>query len=95
MPLKMTEKAVVKDPDEVLDFTFDWTNQLASGATISTSTWSPETGITAADQGVSGLKTTVRLSGGSDGTDYIVTNRITDNGAQTLERSFHVKVLSR
>jgi len=36
----------LKDPDAVLDYGFDWSDWLADGETISTSTWTVETGIT-------------------------------------------------
>lgn len=94
MSVRMTAAVVVKDPDEVLDFTFDWVDELGTD-TISTSTWTAGAGITVDSSSNTTTKATIILSGGTAGKDYMVTNRITTASAKTHERSLHVKVLSR
>ena len=73
------------------------------GATISTSAWTETAGITEDSDntiaitiaGVSyGINTvaTIWLSGGTAGTDYTITNKITTSDSRTLSRSFVVPV---
>lgn len=84
-----------KDPQESKIYTMDWTDGLNTAATISTSVW-VVTGLTnVADTIVTGsLKTTIKLSGGTAGTDYSCTNTITTSDGETLERSGTVRVRS-
>ena len=86
-------KTFNKDPSAVLDFSIDWSGWLASGDSISTSTWSVATGIT--DDGgstnVAGV-TTVWLSGGTAGSAYDVTNTIvTADGRTRLRGPMSIK----
>lgn len=83
MPIK-AKQVDAKDPGESKTYTMDWSGVLNSGATISTSVWSVQSGLTNAADSTSGAKTTIRLSGGSDGTDYLVTNTITTSDSETL-----------
>lgn len=79
----------IKDPQAVLDYGFDWQadGYLASGETISTSTWTAATGLTVQSSSNTTTTTTVWLSGGTHGEDYLITNRIVTNGGRTDERS--------
>jgi hypothetical protein len=83
-----------KDPDEVKYYFRDWTDGLNTDATISTSTWTVQSGITAGTTGITGAVTRVLLSGGTARTDYTVTNRITTSDGETLERAGVVRVRS-
>ena len=76
------------DPDAVETVpSIDWTSWLGTD-TITTSTWSSTpTGLTITNTGTSGLKAYCRISGGSDGTDYILTNRIVTSAGETFDRS--------
>lgn len=85
----------VKDPDEVLDYTVDWSNWLATGETISTSTFTPDAGITKDSETNGNTAGTVWLSGGTAGESYSVTNRITTTDSRTAERSFVIDVAER
>lgn len=79
-----------KRPAEVLDYGFDWAAELAAtdpDDVISTSTWIIPAGLTAGAQGVTGSVTTVWISGGTDGADYVIVNRITTTGGRTHESS--------
>lgn len=76
----------VKDPDEVLDYIRDWTAAL-DGDTISTSTWTPETGITVDTSSNTTTTATVWVSGGTVGETYGITNRIVTAGGRTFEHT--------
>lgn len=80
-----------KDPDEVKYYAFNWTNHLNTGATVSTSTWTT-TGLTNGSASVASPLTQVLLSGGTAGTNYTITNRITTSDGETLERSGTLRV---
>lgn len=84
-----------KDPDDILDYSIDWTREL-DGDTISTSVWVVPSGLT--DQNTSSAsstKTTVWLSGGTDGTSYNVRNRITTAAGRTLDQTVTLNVKAR
>lgn len=84
-----------KDKDEVKDFTLDWSKELATGDTISTSTWTAPSGITVSSQSNTTTTTTVFLSGGTVGQRYIVTNHVVTaaNPSRTEEQSIEITVI--
>lgn len=77
---------IKKDPDADLPYEFDWGKEwLGASSTITDSDWTvtPVTSsplVVAAESIAAGNRSTiVRLTGGRDGDDYQVTNRITTN----------------
>lgn len=96
---------VVKDPSDVKVYLVDWdTENLATGVTIPTSTWTitpigPSTtdAVLTKDQEsilAGNRKTQVRLTAGTIGQTYEIANKIvtSETPAQTKERSFRVLV---
>lgn len=92
MPLQQ----FTKDPNAVLDYTFNWSSWLGSD-TISTSAWTVQSGITRdSDSIVSGNKQTkIWLRGGTAGQAYTITNSITTAGGRTDDRSAVIFVEER
>ena len=91
----MRTKGYEKDPDDVLDYTLDWSKYLAnlSNDTISTSTWSEDSGgITIDSSTNTTTKSTVFLSGGNEGEQYTVENLITTAGGRTVKRAIVVEI---
>jgi hypothetical protein len=90
----MVNQVVYKDPDETRVEPMDWTDQLNSGATISTSAWTFPAGLTKVTDGIvtGNKKTFVKMSGGTADTDYVVTNTIVTSDGETLEESATVRV---
>jgi hypothetical protein len=84
--------AYVKDPGEVKDYAIDWTAHLAAAETITTSTWVVATGITKDSDTLATPLATIWLSGGTEGTEYRVTNHVVTNQGREFERSFMVNV---
>ena len=84
----------IKDPNAVLDYTIDWSRWLGTD-TISTATWTVQTGITKVTDSKTTTTATVWLSGGTAGTDYTVTCRITTVGVRTDDRSIKIQVRER
>ena len=88
----------VKDPNEVLDYKFDWdTNYLETGETISSATVTVESGITKDSDAItdSDRTVTVWLSGGTANNEYTVTCQIVTSLSRTAERSIFIRVLER
>jgi hypothetical protein len=83
----------VKDPDEVLDYQFDWaTHRLEAGETISSSTFSKTGSITlGATSDASGI-TTVWISGGTAGEACVVTNQVVTSAGRTYEASAKLRI---
>jgi hypothetical protein len=98
---------VVKDPSDVKTYVFDWdTNNLALGATITSSTFTitavrplGDTALTADQASVltGNRKTQVRLSAGTVAALYEVANRVvtSESPPQTKERSFRILIQNR
>ncbi len=91
----MANNAFIKDPDAVLDYSFDWTDWLATSEIIVSHTVTAETGITADSSTESDGKVTVWLSGGTAGENYKVACLITTNAGRTDERTIWIKVTNR
>jgi hypothetical protein len=88
----------VKDPNEVLDYKFDWdTSYLEDGETISSATVTVESGITKDSDSItdSNRTVTVWLSGGTADNEYTVTCQIVTSLSRTAERSIFIRVLER
>ena len=82
-----------KDPDEVLDYQFDWSLRLADGETISTSQMILEDGTVTIDSATfSGGLTTVWLSGGTVDDVNIITNRVVTSESRTYDESARVRI---
>jgi hypothetical protein len=90
-------KQFMKDPDAKLDYKIDWTAWLASGETVSVSTWTVPSGITKDSDSITdaGASTTIWLSGGTVGTDYSLTNHITTSASREDDRTIKVGVVQK
>jgi hypothetical protein len=92
-------------PQETIDYAFDWTEpyddsddqasqyQLATGETIAVSLWAAD-GIEVTPSSIQNdnTLTTVWLSGGEAGNNYIVTNQVTTSAGRIYTASFNVVV---
>lgn len=85
----------IKDPNAVLDYGWDWTNWLASGETISTTTVTATSGITKTTPQIVSGKVSIWLSGGTAGRRYFVSCKITTSAGRTDERSFVIDCQNR
>lgn len=85
-----------KDPSSVLDYGFDWSEWLGSGDIIVASSWIFDVvGLTTEDDLFGDDATSIWLSGGTDGVDYLVTNRITTLDGRTEDRTMQISVAQR
>lgn len=91
----------LKDPGAVLDWSFDYNDTtdpyLASGETLSTSTWAvvPTGELVIDSDSETTTVTTVFLSAGTRGGVYRVTNTVTTSGSRTEQRTLTVRVDDR
>jgi len=93
-----------KDPADVLDYILNYASEdgtndgsdsddgFLQGDTISTSTWSIETGLTEDSESETTKTATVWLSGGTDGDTYKATNTIVTAGGRTKVMAITIKV---
>ncbi|MBA4182324.1 MAG: hypothetical protein C0506_17210 [Anaerolinea sp.] len=84
-------QAFNKDPEARKDYGFDWSAWLDTD-TITTSTWTLPDGITSYAESNTTTGATIWLSGGTSGTDYLVTNQITTTGGRIEQRSLKIQV---
>ena len=84
-------KVFYKDPDEVLDYTIDWTNWLDTD-TISTSSWTVASGLTEDSESNNTTSATVWVSGGSAGTTYKATNTIVTADGRTKQGAIELVI---
>lgn len=89
------------DVDAVEPFGFDWTDWLAdisNTETIASSAWSSlPSGLTLASSSIvtGNLKTQIKVSGGSEGTKYTITNSIVTSSGYHDDRSFVLLAVER
>lgn len=92
-------KAVIlKDPDAILDYPFDWTLWLAQvGDTISTATYILSGGLTLVSQNLDGANkiATPIVSGGVAGATESITCRIVTAAARKDDRTIYLKIKDR
>lgn len=80
----------IKDPDAVLDYAVDWSAWLASGETITASTWTVDTGLTKNSDTHSTTATVAWLSGGTVGVSYLCVNHITTSAGRQDDRTLTI-----
>jgi hypothetical protein len=87
----------IKDPNEVLDYSFDWSDWLSESEEINTSTWINPDSITINTSAKTATSSVVWVSGGTAGKTYRLTNRIvtTNNPTRTEDRTLTIEVQER
>lgn len=82
-----------KDPDDIDDFTWDWSSRLTTGETISTFTATVVDGAWAvSSSSISGETTIARMSGGAAGSTCSVRGRITTSSGRQLDCTIYVPI---
>lgn len=85
-----------KDPDEVLDYQFDWSDVLEDGETIiASNVFVAEGSVVIDSQSLAGGLVTFWLSGGEIGERVVITNRITTNGGRTYDYSGRLRIRTK
>lgn len=86
----MALKKFTKDPNAVLDYTIDWSAWLPDGDVLTDATATATSGIEVDSVSRTTNLTTVWVSGGSSGSSYDVTVRVTTNGGRTDDRTITI-----
>jgi hypothetical protein len=84
-----------KDPSDILDYLWDWSDWLETGETLTTVTWDVPTGLTQDDDDIGTTTATAWLSGGTAGETYTVGCLVTTSMGRTCERSCRILVAER
>jgi hypothetical protein len=85
-----------KDPNAILDYTFDWSPYLTPLLdTIVSVTWVLSTGITKVSDSHTTTAATAFVSGGVEGSTETLTCRIVTAGGRTDDRTISLKIVSR
>ena len=83
-----------KDGGDDLDFVLNWVDIIPTADSIASSTWTIPAGLTSHDETFTAKTTTVWLTGGTEGTQYQLTNVIVTDSVppRTFERDVILKV---
>ena len=84
-----------KDPDSNVDYGCDWSNWLSGAETITTSVWVVPAGLTGGTEANTTAATSIFLTGGTIGTTYTLTNRVTTSAGRTDDRSMLIAVVQK
>lgn len=85
-----------KDPDALLDYTFDWALYLTPiGDAIASVVWVLSAGLTKVSGAFTATTATVFVSGGVEGDTETVTCRITTSGGRTDDRTISLNIVPR
>jgi len=87
--------AINKAPGATLDYTWDWTNWLATGETITAHTLTLDPAITKTAETASTTSVTAWVSGGVAGNGYLVKCSITTSAGRIDERTIRLYVVAR
>lgn len=85
----------VHDPQDTLDYAVDRSSWLQASETITVSTWSVPAGLTKGADSIAAGMTIVWISGGTDSTNYDLTNVVTTSLGRTDERTITIMVRNR
>lgn len=87
---------VLKDPDAVLDYGFNWSDWLGDeGDVLTASSWTVDSGITVDSESNDTTTTTIWLSGGTVGERYSCVNSIETADGREDDRTIEVIVVQR
>jgi hypothetical protein len=84
-----------KDPDEVLDYSIDWSGRLSGDDTISLSVWTVPAGITNEEEDKSGRDDHAVAVGRHRRQTYSFLNRVTTVGGRVMDQTVTLKIKSK
>lgn len=88
----------VHDPQSVLDYAVDWTAWLATGETLTASSWTVPAGITQttpAPSFTAGGVATIWMTGGTLNLSYSLVNHITTSAGRQQDQTITLQVRDR
>jgi hypothetical protein len=91
----MATKWSAKDPSDIADYFFDWTEFLPEGEIITEATVTVPTGVTGVIDDFTDKMVRVRLSGGTADENYPIDCLISTDAGQVFEMTSTLKVKER
>lgn len=92
----MSQRSVVKDPHETLDYRVDLADWLSRGDTIAAAEWTVvDAGITVTFPGFDATSAYAWFSGGTVGQTHRVTARVTTATGRVVDCTFFVDIKNR
>lgn len=86
----------IQDPQAIKDYKIDWSDWLADaptpGDTISASSWTVHTDLTATTEGFDDDSATIWLAGGTVGETYEIINHITTAAGREDDCTFKLRI---
>lgn len=86
---------ITKDPDETLDYSFDWGDYLAPISDVIDSASFEVVGLTLDSQSNTTTTTTAIVSGGVVGVTGVLTSTIKTSQGRIVQRSIYLKIKER
>lgn len=87
-----------KDPDDVCDYQFDWSQRLEEDETIATSDFTVDRGSVeiaeSPEPSIDGAITTFWLTGGENGESCVITNRVVTSEGRIWDDSARLRIRS-
>jgi hypothetical protein len=84
-----------KDVDDKIRQGIDWSDRLIEGDAITVSEWTVGNGLTATDASFDDYYSDIDLSGGTVGTTYKATNKVTTTNGLVYSKSFLIQVVEK
>lgn len=88
-------RAFRQDPDEKLDYAISYAGRMGTGDTIAVSVWTVPSGLTGSQQQMTAQTASIFLTGGTNGVDYVVLNRVTTTNGRILEDFIVIQMRSK
>jgi len=84
-----------KGPDEVLDYSIDWSNRLDEGDSVTSATWTYAfTGIVTG-QSFTGTTTTVWLENGELDKTYVLSCEVETTNSRTMQQTVNITIRAK
>ncbi len=83
-----------KDSDEIVNFGIDWVDYLEAD-TITNSSWITPVGISQVAASFTDTQAIIKISGGTLGVIYRITNRIITSAGETVDQSIDIEVIEK
>lgn len=92
---QVTNNVHDKDPDAIKTYAVNWADFLEAGVTITGSTWDVPDGITKVSDSLTTPNTYIRLSGGTVGDKYTITNHVVMSNADEDDVSLLLRIVEQ
>jgi hypothetical protein len=83
---------ITQDPEDVLDYTIDYSNILPASDSIASSSWAVDPGVTVDQTSFSGLKSFFWVSGGTADQIYTATNHVVSTEGREVDFSVTIRI---